>query len=97
MWFGLGFRLPERNREWVRHDLLDAGWRARMLARHTLVFAPLCALFGLLSGSALLRATVAALVFGSSLFTVAVYADQLRAARLRQHRLPAPGDRETPP
>lgn len=81
----------------MRHDLLDAGWRVRMLARHALVFAPLCALFGLLPGSWLLRGTVAGLVFGSSVFTVAVYADELRAARLRQHRLPAPGDHDDGP
>ena len=26
--FALGLRLPDRNREWVRHELTDAGWRA---------------------------------------------------------------------
>lgn len=90
MWFGLGFRLPGRNREWVRHDLVDAGWRLRMITRHAIVFAPLCALLGLLPGSWGLRAAVAGIVFFSSLGTVAVYTDEVRAARLRQHGLSRP-------
>ena len=28
--FALGGRLPERNRDWVRHELTDAGWRGRL-------------------------------------------------------------------
>lgn len=91
MWFGLGFRLPRRNREWVRHDLTDAGWRARMVGRHVIVFAPLCALLGLVPGAWWLRAVVASLVFFGSLCSIALYTDELRAARLRQHGLPQPG------
>lgn len=90
MRFGLGFRLPDRHQEWVRHDLLDAGWRTRMLVRHVLVFAPPCAVIGLIPGQWWLRALVAAIVFGGSLCTVAVYMDEIRQSRLRQHRLPVP-------
>ena len=25
--FAVGFRLPAENRDWVRHELTDAGWR----------------------------------------------------------------------
>lgn len=62
-----------------------------MVARHALVFAPLCALAGLLPGSWWLRATVAAVVFFGSLSLLAVYTDEVRAARLRHHGLDAPG------
>ena len=41
--FALGFRLPDRNREWVRHELTDAGWRGRLTVRHLLVTLPLAA------------------------------------------------------
>ena len=40
--FALGGRLPERNREWVRHELTDAGWRGRLIARHLIVAVPIC-------------------------------------------------------
>ena len=30
--FAFGARLPDRNREWVRHELTDAGWRGRLLS-----------------------------------------------------------------
>ena len=32
--FALGARLPDRNREWVRHELTDADWRGRLIVRH---------------------------------------------------------------
>ena len=35
--FALGAKLPERNREWVRHELTDAGWRGRLVTRHLIV------------------------------------------------------------
>lgn len=95
MWFGLGFRLPERNREWVRHDLLDDGWRARMVGRHIAVFAPLCALLGLVPGAWWLRGVFAGLVFFGSLCTVGLYTDELRASRLRQHGISPPDGRRS--
>lgn len=67
-----------------------------MVGRHVLVFAPLCALLGLVPGSWWLRAVFAALVFLGSLCTVALYTDEIRAARLRQHGLPPP-DEPGPP
>lgn len=76
----------------MRHDLCDAGWRVRMIGRHIAVFAPLCALLGLVAGPWWLRAVFASLVFFGSSCTVAVYTDEIRAARLRQHRLPPPDD-----
>ena len=40
--FALGFRLPERNREWVRHELTDAGWRGRTIRRLMVLMVPIC-------------------------------------------------------
>ena len=83
--FAIGFRLPARNRDWVKHELTDAGWRMRTVVRHlaagVLLPAPLWLIL-----------TPAALILSGSLFTVAAYADDIRVSRLRQHGLDAPDD-----
>lgn len=92
--YALGFRLPERNRDWVRHDLTDAGWRGRILLRHLCVMVPVCALLALLPGPAWVRASVPLLALVASTLTVAISSDDLRRSRLRRHGLPPPaGDR----
>jgi hypothetical protein len=90
--FAFGMRLRDENREWVRHELIDAGWRGRVVARHLTVMIPVCLLLALLPGPVWLRLMVPALALAGSLFTVAAYADDIRAARLRQHGLPVPDD-----
>ena len=40
--FALGFRLPEDNLDWVKHELTDAGWRLRTIVRHLAVIVPVC-------------------------------------------------------
>ncbi len=90
--FALGLRLPERNREWVRHELTDAGWRGRLIGRHLLVLVPLCGLLALLPGVWWIRVLVPLLAVLGSLFTFGIHSDQIRAARLRQHGLPVPDD-----
>ncbi len=90
--FNVGFRLPAKNRDWVRHELTDAGWRLRVMLRHLTVMVPICVLLALLPGPGWLHIMVPALALVGSLFTVAVYADDIRAARLRQHKLPVPND-----
>ena len=40
--FAVGFRLPEDNSDWVRHELTDAGWRTTTVLRHLAVIVPLC-------------------------------------------------------
>ena len=95
--FALGARLPERNREWVRHELTDAGWRGRTVLRHLAVMIPVCAIVVtvlaiLLPAPIWVSLTMVALILCGSLFTVTVYADDLRASRLRQHNLPVPND-----
>lgn len=89
--YALGFRLPPQNREWVRHDLTDAGWRGRILLRHLGLMAPVCAAFAALPAEGWARVAVALLVLVASTLTVMISADDLRRARLRQHGLEPPG------
>ncbi len=95
--FAVGFRLPEENRDWVRHELTDAGWRGRTALRHLAVIIPVCivvavVLYTLLPAPAWLTLMMVALILSGSVFTVLAYADDLRAARLRQHGLDVPDD-----
>jgi len=90
--FALGGRLPERNREWVRHELTDAGWRGRLVTRHLIMMLPLCAVLALLPGAPWIRIAVPALFLICSVGIVAMYADDIRVSRLRRHDLEAPND-----
>ena len=95
--FAIGFRLPARNRDWVKHELTDAGWRLRTVIRHLAVIVSICVILGVIAGVLLpaplwLILTTAALILSGSLFTVAAYADDIRVSRLRQHGLDAPDD-----
>ncbi len=92
--FAIGLRLPERNREWVRHVLTDAGWRSRLTIRHVLVVLPICAALALLPAAAWIRIMVAALFLISSVGIVAMYADDIRVSRLRRHGIEPPIDRD---
>jgi hypothetical protein len=95
--FAAGFRLPPQNRDWVKHELTDAGWRLRTVLRHLAVIIPICVVLVvvltlLLPAPAWLDLTMVALILAGSVFTVTAYADDLRASRLRQHGLEAPDD-----
>jgi hypothetical protein len=95
--FAIGFRLPAQNRDWVRHELTDAGWRRRTVLRHLAVVIPICAVLVvvlaiLLPAPIWVSLTMVALILCGSLFTVTAYADDLRVNRLRQHDLPVPKD-----
>jgi Family of unknown function (DUF5313) len=95
--FAVGFRLPDENRDWVRHELTDAGWRWRTVLRHLAVIIPICVvvdvvLSTLLPAPAWLGLTMVGLILCGSVFTVAAYADDIRASRLRQHGLDVPDD-----
>ncbi len=90
--YALGGRLPERNREWVRHELTDAGWRGRLTLRHLMLMLPVCAAFALLPGAVWIRIAVPGLFLICSVGIVAMYADDIRVSRLRRHGLDAPDD-----
>jgi hypothetical protein len=95
--FSAGFRLPAGNRDWVRHELTDAGWRGRTVLRHLAVIIPVCVALAVLAAMLspaplwLILMTIV-LILSSSIFTVAAYADDIRASRLRQHGLDVPDD-----
>lgn len=95
--FTFGFRLPAKNVHWVRHELTDPGWRWRTILRHLVVMIPVCAVLvfvldAFLPGPTWVVLTMVALILSGSVLTVAAYADDIRAARLRQHGLPVPKD-----
>ncbi len=95
--FAVGFRMPPDNLDWVRHELTDAGWRGRTVLRHLAVILPICgivaaALLTLSPAPAWLAVMMIALILCGSIFTVAAYADDIRASRLRQHGLDVPDD-----
>ena len=90
--FALGARLPDRNREWVRHELTNAGWRGRLTARHLIVTLPICAVLALLPGALWIRIAVPALFLICSVGIVAMYADDIRVSRLRRHGIEPPND-----
>ena len=90
--YALGVRLPERNREWVRHELTDAGWRGRLVGRHVIAMLPIAVVLGLVPGAIWIHVTVPVLFLISSVGIVAMYADDIRVNRLRRHGLQPPDD-----
>ena len=90
--FALGARLPDRNREWVRHELTDAGWRGRTIKRLLVIMVPVCVALAFLPGPVWLRVAVPAFALIASVGTVLISADDVRAARLKQHGLEVPDD-----
>ena len=90
--FALGLRLPDRNRDWVRHELTDAGWRGRLTLRHLLVTLPIAAAFAALPGALWIRIMVPALFLVGSVGIVAMYADDIRVSRLRRYGIKPPDD-----
>jgi hypothetical protein len=91
--FALGFRLPSRYLDWLRHDLVDAGWRGRLVTRHLLAMLPVALVLGLaLPGPLWLHITVPLLFVLCTVGIVAMYADDIRVSRLRRHGLEPPDD-----
>ena len=90
--FAVGFRLPAENREWVWHELTDAGWRTRTIVRLMVLLGPICVALAFLPGPDWLRVAVPGFAFIASVGTVLISADDIRAARLRQHDLEVPDD-----
>ena len=90
--FALGARLPDRNREWVRHELTDAGWRGRLIGRHLILVVPVCVVFALLPGPLWIRIMVVAFFLICTVGVVALYASDIRVSRLRRHGIEPPQD-----
>lgn len=90
--FAIGFRLPAKNAEWVRHELTDAGWRGRTIARLMVLMIPICVALSFLPGPVWLRVAVPGFAFIASVGTVLISAADVRAARLKQHGLDVPND-----
>jgi Family of unknown function (DUF5313) len=95
--FAVGLRMPPANIHWVRHELTDAGWRWRTVLRHLVIIVPACGVLvavfaAFLPAPAWVSVMMVVLVLSGSVLSVATYADDLRAARLRQHGLPVPSD-----
>jgi Family of unknown function (DUF5313) len=89
--------MPPENVHWVRHELTGSGWRWRTVLRHLVVIVPACAVLVTLLAEFLpapvwMSLMMVALILAGSVLTVATYADDIRAARLRQHGLPVPSD-----
>jgi hypothetical protein len=93
--FAIGFRLPDRNREWVRHELTDAGWRGRLTGRHLLITLPVTVALAAFPGPLFVHIMVPALFLIGSVGMVAMYADDIRVNRLRRHGLTPPNDPDT--
>jgi hypothetical protein len=87
-----GFRLPERNRDWLRHELTDAGWRGRLTGRHLLGMLPIAAVLALFPGPLFIHIMVPVLFLICSVGIVAMYADDIRVSRLRRHGIEPPND-----
>ena len=67
------------------------------MVRHLAVIIPICVVLVvvlsiLLPAPLWLSLTMVALILCGSIFTVAAYADDIRASRLRQHGLDVPDD-----
>ncbi|MGI8680646.1 MAG: DUF5313 family protein [Mycobacteriales bacterium] len=87
--YAWGARLPAY-RQWVRHDLTDAGWRWRALRRLLVQLLPFLVALAFLPGPGYLHAMMPLFLLLASLFTAAAYADDIRDRRLRQHDLEPP-------
>ncbi|MHB8341438.1 MAG: DUF5313 family protein [Mycobacteriales bacterium] len=94
--YALGGRLPA-HRDWVRHDLTDAGWRWRGLGRVLVQVAPVAVGLALLPGPAILHVLMPLFVVLCALFIGGAYGEDLRDRRLRQHGFPSPSEVEPPP
>ena len=70
--FSIGFRLPPKNREWVRHELIDAGWRGRTIRRLLVLMVPICIALAFLPGPVWLRVAVPLFALVASVGTVAI-------------------------
>jgi hypothetical protein len=73
--------------------MVDAGWRGRLVIRHTLAMLPIALVLGLaLPGPLWLHITVPLLFLLCSVGIVAMYSDDIRVSRMRRSGLEPPDD-----
>src|ERR1700722_18164061 len=88
--FSIGFRLPPKNREWGRHELIDAGWRGRTIRRLLVLMVPICIALAFLPGPVWLRVAVPLFALVASVGTGAVSARRPGPDQRRRHPPPPP-------
>jgi hypothetical protein len=88
--YAFGGRLPERLHDWVRHDLTDADWRWRELARVGVQLLIPVAVFAALPLPGDIKGYAIALIVIGALFVGGAYGQDLRDRRMRQHGLHPP-------
>ena len=88
--YAFGGRLPTELHDWVRHDLTDADWRWRELARVCVQLLIPVAVFAALPLPADIKVYAIALIVIGALFVGAAYGQDLRDRRMRQHGLHPP-------
>ena len=91
--YAAGARLPDRQREWVRHDLTDAGWRWRLLGGIAVLLTPFAVVCLFVPAiDVLSRVLLILLLYVSMLMTIGPASEQIRNRRLHRHGLPVPRD-----
>jgi hypothetical protein len=91
--YAFGGRLPAPLHDWVRHDLTDADWRWRELARVCVQLLIPVAAFAALPLRGDIKGYAIALMVIGALFVGGAYGQDLRDRRLRQHGLPPAPDK----
>jgi hypothetical protein len=92
--YAIGFGLPARYDEWVFRDLTSRGWRLRELLRVECLALPFIVGIMFLPGSIGLRLMTALFFVVGPPFVAALYGDEWRDYRLRQHELLPPSERD---
>lgn len=89
LWYAFGGRLPDRYREWVRHDVTCRTWWLRHLARSLAQLAPFAVILLVVLGSGWITwvAVVAGVLLGL-IYSVA-YIEETAEHRLVKHGYPA--------
>ena len=88
-----GQTLPPKHRDWVKHDLTDAGWQLRLLGGIAVLLTPFAIACLFLPGiDALSRVLLILLLYVGMTITIGPAAQQIRNRRLQRHGLPVPRD-----
>ncbi len=86
--YAVGRRLPDTQRDWVRHDLTSRHHAVREVLRTELLYTPVFVVFLLFPGPLWLRGLMVLLGLLLSTFYAVAFLEQNRHRRLEQHGLP---------